>query len=1351
MCRACQQRRLLGLLLTDVNPCPAGYTFQIGERKAYRIVRGPRCRIDGIEGLKAEVKENPDTFVYGKGANTADGVPDERFHFFSLREFRLFLKLILKFPVVDPCRTHHHNNNRPFSRLERQRLGDASGFASGCGGRQFNSGAGRGELAVSVKNAKSLKLSLHFINTHCLILLIAMPGFGKTRSPATIVNRRRNDKMPSRPYSASLPYWCSFLSRFLCETFMRIFVFLGTILVIFILFTGHVLLVTKDAPDDSYLPSLESSISMLSPMTAMPQLFTPKEQTWIDEHPVITVSMTPAFIPLSDSKQLNAYAGISLDYLRFLSRIIGIQFRIEPQSNWTTALEDAKQWRTDLFAMVEPTLAVDANLLLTRPHISLPGIIVIHENAQHATSLKELAGKRVSVVYRHYWHNYLESRYPDIILDPVSNPLQGLFRVMSGHSDALVDYKASVLPKLEDNTHLRLQATSTIPAQSGLSIGVRSDWPELHSILSKALYQIQPPERELINNRWLSRQPSLHLPPRTFWTSLLGIEVVLSVLLLIIFWNFQLRRKVEERTKRLAAELEKSAKAEDLQRLNTELQQAMKAADAATEAKSRFLANISHEIRTPLHGIISFTELAYLKNNPLPRNHQRTILDLSYALLDIVNDTLDFSKIEAGEMDTDTAPFMLDEVILRVCDMTMRGSMARELECLIDIDPSTPLALLGDAGRLQQILTNLMGNAVKFTPPGGRIHLQVRHGGNLHLSENQNKAQFLFFVHDTGVGIAPDQLPQLFQPFKQADSSLTRRHGGTGLGLSIARYMVENMGGEIWVESEVGQGSTFAFSIRLALQEQVEVLGGNTFMDLQAVVVSSSDTGVRVMRRTLEALGIQCRSHIASRVGPLSVLASLGKEPLRPDLIIIDRLLGDGDCPPALRLAAELQLRCAAPVPLVLVGGPREGLAISEFKDKPYPVEVIPAITVRCVRSTLRKLFDRKKAGFRGPRPAQSPVTPDLSSVRILVAEDNPVNQEIMSVLLEETRAQLKMAGNGIEALALLEREAFDLMFLDIQMPDMDGYETIKIMRERGYVLPVVALTAHAMQSDKQRCLDAGMDAYLSKPFKQALLFDTIHSLLPEYYRVPEAQAESPARPSVPNAESWAFLPPCFSLETVIQTGLSPQQYPSILQSFARNHAQDAALFRHAVRTHDWESLRERAHALKGASANLGALHLRDMARTLELEAQSQLDKGYPNAALSTLQGRPLAALLPELEEALGEVLEAAAKLCPSDKETKPADGPSAIASKPKLDIAKLGTYYNDLVEALLQAAPGRIRIALGSLLVICNADEYPLLHTLKMHVDNYDYEAALTVLERIRPSLFSSSAPSTEPSDAAQ
>ena len=215
-------------------------------------------------------------------------------------------------------------------------------------------------------------------------------------------------------------------------------------------------------------------------------------------------------------------------------------------------------------------------------------------------------------------------------------------------------------------------------------------------------------------------------------------------------------------------------------------------------------------------------------------------------------------------MDTDTAPFMLDEVILRVCDMTMRGSMARELECLIDIDPSTPLALLGDAGRLQQILTNLMGNAVKFTPPGGRIHLQVRHGGNLHLSENQNKAQFLFFVHDTGVGIAPDQLPQLFQPFKQADSSLTRRHGGTGLGLAIARVLVQHMGGTIHVRSVVGKGSTFSFTLRFrrpaaVLKEAESTAPGNTpapLDGLRVLLAEDNDINQIVATEILKMKGI---------------------------------------------------------------------------------------------------------------------------------------------------------------------------------------------------------------------------------------------------------------------------------------------------------------------------------------------------------------------------------------------------------------------------------------------------------------------------------------------------------------
>lgn len=1179
---------------------------------------------------------------------------------------------------------------------------------------------------------------------------------------------------------------------------MRIFSILAIILIIFMLSTGHILLVTRDDPDNGTLPSLEHTFTMLAPMSSMPHLFSLEEQAWIAEHPVVTVSLTPEFLPAEGSDDITAYTGISLDFLRLLSRIIGVQFRVEPQSNWTNAVEDTQQWRIDLFAMAEPSLAADTGLLLTAPYVFLPGVAVTSDDNPLYSGLEALNGKRVAVRYRQFWHGYLEENHPKVTLDPVSSTLQGLFRVLSGQADALVGYNFSILPHLTENMGLKLRVIANIPSRSGLSMAVRSDWPQFHAILSKALDQVSRSEKETITGRWLDKKTPFRLPPRTVWMGLLGLECVAAVLLVFLFWNFQLRRKVEERTTRLTAELKKSAKAEDLEKLNAELRQAMRVADAATEAKSRFLANISHEIRTPLHGIISFTELAYLKNRSLPRKHQRTILDLSYALLDIVNDTLDFSKIEAGEMDMDSAPFMLDEVVLRVCDMTTRGSMARNLECVVDIEPSTPLALIGDAGRLQQILTNLMSNAIKFTPPGGRIHLQVRQGGTLHTTEDLDKAQFLFFVHDTGVGISPAQLPQLFQPFKQADSSLTRRHGGTGLGLSIARYMVENMGGEIWVESEEGQGSTFAFSLRLGLQEQVEVLAGTTFMGLQALVAGASELGTRTMGRTLEALGIQSVS-LAPVSGAVSgkegdetfdtrdVPAERWSDPLtthgpdlRPDVLIIDRLRGESPCPPALDLAVFLEGCLSVPAPVILVGGPREELAVSALEDTVCRIEVIPAVTVRCMRSALRRLFGKTPhAGNTPIRPGYA--TPDLSAVRLLVVEDNPVNQEIMTMLLEDTGAYLHMTNNGQEALDILTEETFDLVFLDIQMPGMDGYEAIRIIRERGFVLPVVALTAHAMQADKQRCLEAGMDAYLSKPFKQGLLFDTIHTLLPDLYRVApsafrtrsvvdaEPIAEQPDQTRTEAIQTgmarigmtgrldddWSHLPPCFSLDIVRQTGLSPTQYPKVLTSFARNHGQDGAMIRHSVRRRDWTSLRDKAHALKGAAANLGALKLQHAARGLESEAQQQLDRHRPDMPTTThATVGPLSATALELEAALLEVLEAIAELCPvtlpavSRPAPLPGIPPLSDANpipRPLPDSPFAANDYDELVEALRLATPGGIKSALTSLLVTCNPVEYPLLQTLKTHIDDYDYDAALHLLETLHPQSGDSSADDTE------
>ena len=806
--------------------------------------------------------------------------------------------------------------------------------------------------------------------------------------------------------------------------------------------------------------------------------------------------------------------------------------------------------------------------------------------------------------------------------------------------------------------------------------------------------------------------------------------------------NLELERRVNERTR-------------DLQEINAELQLAKEAADAATTAKSQFLANISHEIRTPLHGIMAFAELALLKEKTPPHRYLRAILQSSRALLEIINDLLDVSKIEAGHLELEQAPFMLDDVVHHVCTVALHNAQAGGIELVVDMDPSMQLALVGDAGRLQQIIMNLVTNAVKFTGPGGQICVTLKQA-NADLPE-QRRVQIICFVRDTGVGIAPEFLSQLFQPFRQVDASTTRRHGGTGLGLCICRQLVEMMRGEIWVESEPNVGSTFAFSVPLLTQPnagETARLPEPPDPPIHALILSDSPLQTEILCRHFAALGIGILTAATTEEAVRQAQSLPRKE---PDLLFLDRKLAEPNTLYALR---ALRTAFGRTIPAILMDEHAGEQILSdsnrEAAQHDGQVAILSLVTLRGLHESIISLNQPCLVAYSGrlhalPTPMETPLFHD---VRILVAEDNPTNQEIMEALFEDTGVQLTIVSNGKQALDALRvgaqrGEHFDLVLMDVQMPVMDGYEATRIIRTMPELdgLPIVAITAHAMQADKQRCLDAGMDAYLSKPFKQALLFETIHTLLPERYRLPEVA--SCAAP--PESGSWDFLPDCISLETVLQTGLSPRQYPAILQSFARNHAQDGAFLRHAVRTHDWASLREKAHALKGAAANLGALHLRDRARTLELEAQARLDKGYPGPGIppQPLPGRPLAALLPELEEALNNVLEAAAKWCPAPESREAL--PSATTSAAPADHAQLEAHYDDLAAALRQAAPGRIRIALASLLVICNADEYPLLHTLKMHVDNYDYEAALTVLETIRPSLLSLSPVGTESSHAAR
>ena len=1108
---------------------------------------------------------------------------------------------------------------------------------------------------------------------------------------------------------------------------MRFFVVVWLLVAALMLVTGHMVFQSRELGGEKLVNGGSWIVSPAS-VSAMPDLFSPAEQIWMAEHPVVPVSLATTYLSMEDQQSIDAYTGIGLDFLRLVSQISGLHFQVVPQSNWTTPVDDLYNRIVDLFVMVEHPGFSTPFLRLSSPYATLAGALAVPENSE-VTSLEALQGKTVAIRSRQSWRNYLREHYPSIRQKEVSSLQHGLFQMVEGQVDALIGHRFTLERRMKSDAAFQHLTLLPVAVQSSLSFGVREDLPILASIVEKSLVRIPQLDRQIIVRRWLNSPFQWGFFTQGFWLVIFGVEVLVLALSLVLFWNFQLRKRVEERTSRLTEALGRSARAGALEALNAELRAAKKSADAATEAKSRFLANISHEIRTPLHGIISYAELAYHRNRPLPRKHLRTILDLSYALLDVVNSTLDFSRIEAGDMRLDRVPFLLDDVLFRVCDMTVHGPRARELVCVIDVAPETPSALIGDAGRLQQVLVNLLANAIKFTPPGGRIHLQIRSGQLSQAVERTGRFPLHFFVHDTGPGIAAEHLHRLFKPFSQVDMSLTRPRSGTGLGLSIARHIVESMGGEIWVESEPGQGSTFAFSVPLELQTRVEAMGSVSLAGLRGIFVSESELSMRVMARSLEALGIQVNTLGRHRLQQ-DLKALDGIEP--PALAMIDRVAGEDFAEVTLSMIERLE-RHFPQLPVLLLGGLRYEVVATEARKRfNCRIEVLRAATLERLRQMVCSLLGAENLGSTLSERGSNAI-PDFSGIRALVTEDNPVNREIMSALLEDTGMVLRMAENGNEALELLEKESFDLMFLDIQMPGMDGYTTIEAIRKRGINIPVIAITAHAMQADRQRCLAAGMNAYLSKPFKQALLFEIIRGVMPDH-----CHALTPAQQGSDKAGCGDFweLAECFSLDVVRQTGLTPARFRHILHSFARNHGLDASLMRKSAALPGRENLRElrdRAHALKGASANLGAMELRQAAMKVELEADARLQK--VNSELPPFPEELLNAVSSALAEVLRAVNADTVRLVLPAGVQKPQ---AAASELERCRFAPSPESCRALLEALDMSAPEPIGKALKELLQgcakanACNCGghcRHGQGKKLSVLIADYDYEQARALL----------------------
>ena len=631
-----------------------------------------------------------------------------------------------------------------------------------------------------------------------------------------------------------------------------------------------------------------------------------------------------------------------------------------------------------------------------------------------------------------------------------------------------------------------------------------------------------------------------------------------------------------------------------------ELEAARKQAEDATRAKSIFLANMSHEIRTPMNAILGMAYLA-LKTQLNTRQHGYVskIHDAAKSLLGIINDILDFSKVEAGKLELEVGRFRIEDVAGHALSMVRQRASEKDVELLFDVAEPQLLgesgALMGDALRLGQVITNLLSNAVKFTH-NGYVKLLIQVQGNDPLGLTLH-----FAVRDTGIGMTEEQIGRLFQEFTQADGSTTRKYGGTGLGLTISKRIVELMGGRIWVESVPDEGSTFHFTARFQLTKPPAPPSTPLprAESIRALVVDDQPDARMALADLLGALGVGRTApggiDMADDGDTAWAMIGCAEQEGRPyDLLLIDwvmpRLDGAG-----LLTALQGSTGARTPLPVIVsaydsdvVHSAAKALGAHHFLPKP----VLP--------ESLRDLI-RWLAGSAANALAHDPVqesAADLRGLRVLLVEDNPINQQLAVELMESRGVQVDVAGNGQEGIAQLESHPPDhyaAVLMDLQMPVMDGYEATRLLRlDARYVgLPILAMTAHAMADERQRCMVLGMNGHISKPIDPAVLYTT----LAELHAARAGTRPGPTTPSLIGAGASSdkddrVLPDIAGLDAQVglrYAGGNAAFYARMLQQFAADHADFAGSLESLLAAEKWEEALRQVHTLKGLCASLGA------------------------------------------------------------------------------------------------------------------------------------------------------------------
>lgn len=910
--------------------------------------------------------------------------------------------------------------------------------------------------------------------------------------------------------------------------------------------------------------------------------FTQVEKDFIKEHPVIRLGIDPIFIPFEFIDSDGQYKGIAADYIQLICERTGLEMVIDKDLTWSEAYEKGVQKELDVLPCVSKTEQREKYFLFSDPYYSFQRVIFINENNNSIKSLNDLLNKKVAVQTNSSHHSFLNA-YDSIGLSLYLNVDDALKAVSIGQETAYVGNLAtsSYLIKSNGITNLKFIVIEPENEQS-LYFAVRNDWPELVGIINKSLESITKEEKININNRWVE------VGRETDYRQILKIAgiasgVIAIILIVSFFWITKLRREIGVR-----------------QKIQEQLKIARDEAESANHIKSTFLARMSHEIRTPLNAI---TGMAYLIKKTDVTITQQIYLDkitqASRNMLTIINDILDFSRIEAGKIEIERISFNLDKVLKQVIDIISFKIEEQGIDFSMNKDSNIPTHFWGDPTRLEQILLNIVNNAIKFTDKGS-VFLSIR-----LMSKEKDVYNIEFSVKDTGIGMTSERVNQLFKPFDQGDSSISRRFGGSGLGLSIVKNLVDLMGGDIQVYSSLGEGSTF--NIRLDLEadvsdvyEENKKITSTYFKNIRVLVVQKNINDSNLLNNYLNSFNLYAE-FVSTGDGAMQLIKKASEENNKAyNLLIIDyETPEEGGIEFYSKIKNQSFIKevpkCILIIPLIRDGlfERLEAAKIDFGITKPIVPSILYNAIVEIFKIEILETHDNlEHMTKQGAIKAEYPY-------HVLIVEDNKTNQFIAKSILEQSGFVVSLAGDGQEGYEFFasNQKNIDLILMDLQMPVLNGIGSTVLIRKINAHIPIIAMTADAIAGVEEMCKEAGINYYISKPFEPDLFVETILHVIQPLKENCKVKLEEGFDKESDFCNIKSVLDEADGIRRV---GGKIEIYYMVLEEYYKENMDIPLILNDKIEKQNYEEAIKIVHKIKGSSGSIGAKSLYEVAMELQ-------------------------------------------------------------------------------------------------------------------------------------------------------